>query len=407
MAIYVKEDSFFHLIREEFMGNKTMMEHFSCLKDPRIHRTKKHNLLDIVVLAVCGMLSKCETWVDIEEYALSREEWFKKFLDLENGIPSHDTFGRVFQLLDPLEFQKCFYDWTKNIFNIEEGEIISLDGKFINGTAEHEGGKSPRKKLIGTVNAWASRAGVVLAQKRMDFESKNEIQVYRELIDFLDLKGHIVTMDAAGCHAETTNKIIEKGGDFCVTLKQNQKVMLKNIKEVFERNPSEVDVFEIQEKGHGRREIRKSFSINVDDYFKQWLRKREEQRHLIKWQGIRSITRIESMRLIRGEEKFETRYILSSLEANAEKVLKVARSHWEIENKLHWVLDVTFDEDHSRVRKGHGAENLSLLRKLALNLVKKEKTSKRSMNGKRLKCSWDPAYLLKTLSGASLNDMII
>lgn len=385
---------------EKMARTKSLIDHFLIVTDPRINRTKKHNLIDIIVIAVCGVICSCETWVDIEEYGYSKEEWFKKFLELPGGIPSHDTFGRVFSLIDPIEFQKAFYEWTKSVIKITEGEVISMDGKYFRSSLTKKG--DPRS-VIGMVSAWASKAGVALAQKKADFKKSGEKQIYRDLIDILDLKGCIVTMDAYGCHADITNRIIEKEGHFVVGLKRNQRLIYDEAVMLF-KSKKKIKSCETIDKSHGRVERRVCRSLKFDMELLDI-----ENRHAIKrikaWTGIKSVTEIFSERTLNGKTSQQARYYISSLPPDPVKLLETIRSHWGVENKLHYVLDVAFDEDHSRIRIGHAGENMAVLRRLALNLLRQEKTSKRSINGKRLKCSWTEDYLLKVIKGMSLDHL--
>ncbi len=381
---------------------KSLIDHFLVITDPRLNRTKRHNLIDIIVIAVCGVVCSCETWVDIEEYGHSKKDWFRKFLELPGGIPSHDTFGRVFSLIDPLEFQKAFYEWTKSVIQITEGEVIAMDGKYFRSSLTRAG--DPRS-VIGMVSAWASKAGVALAQKKADFKKSGEKKVYKELIDVLDLKGCIVTMDAYGCHADITNKILEKKGDFVVGLKRNQRVLYDEAVKIFANN-KKLNSCETLERCHGRIEKRVCRSAEID-----LLSLDIENRHSIKryktWNGIKSVTEVISKRTLNGKTSQQTRYYISSLPPNPDKLLETIRSHWEVENKLHYVLDVAFDEDHSRIRIGHAGENMAVIRRLALNLLRHEKSSKRSINGKRLKCGWTDDYLLKVIKGMNLDHLKI
>lgn len=380
---------------------KSLIDHFLIVSDPRINRRKKHNLIDIIVIAICGVICSCETWVDIEEYGLSKEDWFKQFLELPGGIPSHDTFGRVFSLIDPTEFQKAFYEWTKSVIKITEGEIIAMDGKYFRSSLTKAG--DPRS-VIGMVSAWASNAGVALAQKKADFKKSNEKKIYKDLISILEIKGCIVTMDAYGCHADITNEIIKKNGDFAVGLKRNQKILYSEVEKIF-KDSKNIKQVETSEKSHGRFEKRTCKALNFDlsniaDVSKKALKRFKT------WEGVRSVVEIVSNRKLNGRSSTQTRYYITSLKADPGKLLHVIRSHWEVENKLNYVLDVAFDEDHSRVRIGHAAENLAVIRRLALNLLRQEKTSTRSVNGKRLKCSWTNEYLLKVIKGMSLDNLM-
>ena len=378
------------------MAKKSMIEHFSIIKDPRIDRTKKHKLIDILVIAVCGFLSKCETWVDIEDYGNSNLEWLNSFLHLDNGIPSHDTFGRVFSKIDPIEFNKVFYGWVKDNFEIKDGEIICIDGKYMRATASDGNTTKRSKDIKGTVNAFASNAGIALAQKKTNFRDMTEMKVFKELIEIIDVKSCIVTMDAAGCHAETLNAVTHRGGDYSVALKKNQKVMYRNVEDLFKRNEKSIQEKTTVNKEHGRQERRTYQCVNVDEKYKEMLVKRFKQRKTGLIEKIGSITKVISWRKTKDKERLDERYYLSSLSSDVEKLSSVIRSHWHIENRLHWTLDVAFEEDQSTARKGDACENMSLLRKFCFNLLKKEE-SKKSINRKRLKCSWEKNYLLKVL----------
>lgn len=382
----------------------SLIDHFSMVSDPRLNRQKKHNLIDIIVIAICGVICSCETWVDIEEYGITKFHWFKNFLELPNGIPSHDTFGRVFSLLNPQEFQKAFQDWTRATFEITSGEIISLDGKYFKSSYQETG---KHRSILGMVSAWATNAGVGLACKKADFKKEGEKKVFKELIEILELNGCIVTMDAYGCHSQITNRIVEKKGDFLVALKKNQKTMLNQLEGLLENQKG--DVFETQNKGHGRSEKRICKAVTIPDETLEMINRKisRDGRSKEGWKCLRSVCKITSERTSNGITKIETRFYISSLEANAEKMLTVARSHWNVENKLHYLLDVAFDEDHCRVRKDNAGENMAILRRLALNLLKGEKTSKRSVNGKRLKSGWDNEYLVKVIAGATTTELII
>lgn len=388
------------------MKSKTaLIDFFSVIPDPRIDRHKKHKLIDIIVVSVCGIISSCNTFVDIEEYGKSKLDWFKKFLELPNGIPSHDTIGRVFSLLDPTEFQKAFYEWVQSITPILEGEIISIDGKYIKSS---HGASKNKRSIFGMVNAWATNAGVALSQLRTDYEKKDEKQAFRDLIDFLKLKGCIVTLDASGCFASITNKIIKKEGDFVAALKNNQRSLKKQAENIFaNENIKDLSVSKTLDKRHGRIEKRTCTATNLTPLFIQQLDKKNHQKDQVKWLGLKSICKVVSHRKIKDVVQTETRYYLSSLSADASKLLHVIRSHWGVENKLHWVLDTAFNEDACRVRNGYAGENLAVIRQLAINLLKQESTSKRSVNGKRLKCGWVNEYLQKVITGITPENYVV
>ena len=384
-------------------SKSSLIDHFLLIEDPRIDRTKKHKLIDIIVMTVCGLICNSETWIDIADYAEANEEWLRKFLELPGGIPSHDTFGRVFSLIDPLTFQKAFYDWTKSVVEITEGEIIALDGKYNTASLTSPG---DRRSILGMVSAWASNAGVALAQLKTDFNKNGEKQVYKDLIDFLDVRGCIVTIDAYGCHADITNKIIEKNGDFVVALKKNQKILFNHVEQLFRESPCVKDSFETTEKAHGRTEKRTCRSLFFDP---SWIPEKRsgERERFERWKGIVSAIEIKSERTLNGVKSFKARYYISSLAPDSKKMLHIVRSHWGIENKLHYALDVSFDEDHSRIRMGHAAENFSSARRLALNLIRQEPSLRnRSIHRKRLMSSWKNDYLMKVLKGMTPENII-
>ena len=355
-------------------ATKSIIEHFSIINDPRINRHKRYKLIDIIVISVCGIISGCETFVDIENYGNSKLEWLKTMLELPNGIPSHDTIGRVFSLMNALEFQKAFYEWTQTLVNLS-GEIINIDGKYIR--ASH-GASNNKLSIFGMVNAWASTAGISLAQLRTDYEKKSEKQAFKDIISFLELEGALVTMDANGCTAEIANTITRKKGDYVIGLKKNQKSIYNQVEKIFLESKN-CDVYETSNKGHGRIENRVCFALNLKADFLHFLNKKTTQRQTDHWEKLKSVCKIESTRLIKGKKTKEVRYYISSCNANAEIMLNAARSHWGVENNLHWHLDVSFNEDNCRVRNGFAGENLALIRQLALNLLKQEKSTKKSV----------------------------
>jgi predicted transposase YbfD/YdcC len=258
------------------------------------------------------------------------------------------------------------------------------------------------------VNAWASRAGVALAQLRTDYEKRNEKEAFRDIIDFLELEGALVTIDANGAHASITNKIVEKKGSFLVALKRNQKSLLKSVEEEFEGSSQDEKSFsETVDKGHGRIEKRSCEALNLSDLFLKNLNKKNHKRGQEKWKGLRSVCKITRERKIKETITIEKVYYISSLAANSSKMLEAVRSHWGIENKLHWALDVSFNEDSCRVRNGYAGENFAVIRQLALNLIKQEKTTKKSIKSKRLMCGWENDFLVKVISGMTSESMVV
>lgn len=369
-------------------SSTTLVSHFSVLKDPRVTGRSDHKLIDIIVIAVCGVICGADDWIAIEAFGKSKHEWFKKFLELPNGIPSHDTFGRVFSLIVPEYFQKCFLKWIRSVAKVSGGEIIPIDGKTLRRSHNAKTGKA----AIHMVSAWTAKNRLVLGQVKTE-EKSNEITAIPELLRLLDVTGCIVTIDAMGCQKKIAKQIIEQGGDYILGLKGNQPALLAVVEEVFGRageeklNGPEFDFFQTEEKGHGRHEIRSYYTTSFTNPLNQ------------EWEGLKTIGIAVSERHVNGQKSEEHRYYISSLENNAQRFATAVRAHWGIENSLHWVLDIAFREDDSRVRKEHAPENLALLRHIALNLIRQEKTAKLGVKNKRLKAGWDNSYLANILFG--------
>ena len=368
---------------------KTLFERVGEIKDPRIERTKLYSLKDILVIAVCATICGADNWEDIAELGESKREWFASFLGIENGIPSHDTFRRVFILLDNVELKTLFVEWLSSAVSLSKGSLVSLDGKNLCGSRQPLKGK----KALNIVSAWASEQSVVLGQVRCE-EKSNEITAIPELLNILDLAGCIVTIDAIGCQKNIVAKIIEKQADYVISLKGNQGNLHRDIKnyldwaERIKFKEISYDYCETLEKGHGRIEERRCWVTQEID----WLEGKDE------WKGLKSVVMVEAIREIIGKEKtIERRYFISSLEANAAELLRCVRGHWAIENDLHWCLDIGFREDNCQVREAVSAENLATLRHIGINLLKQEKSSKRGIEGKRKKAGWNENYLRKVL----------
>lgn len=370
----------------------TLLDHFTNLTDPRIDRTKEHKLIDIIAIAICGMLCGADNWVAMEQYGNAKEEWLKQFLELPNGIPSHDTISRVFARLDPKEFEQCFRDWVKSISELIPGEIISIDGK----TVKHSGSKSKGKKAIHIVNAWATEQKLVLGQLKVKNKS-NEITAIPELIKVLELSGCLVTIDAMGTQTKIAQLIQDQGADYCLALKENQPNLFQEVVNLFDQAEAtdwsfvEHDFHRTINQGHGRTEIRRHWTMPVTELF-------FDQE---KWTGLQSIGLIESVRKVDGETTTNKRYYLNSFSSDAQLLAHAVRSHWGVENNVHWILDVAFKEDDCPVHSDHAPENLSQLRKMSLNLLSQEKTAKIGVANKRLKAAWDNQYLAKVLGDAS------
>lgn len=367
-----------------------IIAHFSIMRDPRIERTKRHKLIDIIVIAVCAVICGAETWVDLEDYGQANEEWFKTFLELPGAIPSHDTFGRVFAMLDPQQFQQCFLSWVQAVNDIKPEQLLAIDGKTIRRSFDNATGKSP----LHMVSVWAVENHVVLAQVAVE-EKSNEITAVPKLLDVLNLKGATVTLDAMGCQKMTVAKIVDKQGDYVISLKGNQDHLHTAVKTFFESAQTNRfgalahDAFETTERGHGRTEVRRCWTVSQLD----WLAEKSQ------WKGLQTVALVESERTRNGKTTTEQRYYISSLANNAQRLLKATREHWKIENSLHWCLDVAMNEDQSRIHIRNAQNNWAVLRHMALNLLKQEKTKKRGIKGKIKNACWDHQYLLKVLLG--------
>ena len=367
-----------------------LVEHLSEIDDPRIERSKRHLLIDILTIAILAVICGADSWVAMENFGQAKFKWLKRILELPNGIPSHDTFARVFARLNPQQLQQSFLEWVRSLVRLSGGQVIAIDGKTLRQSYNCADGKG----AIHMVSAWASHNRLVLGQCKVD-EKSNEITAIPQLLKMLEVSGCVITIDAMGCQKEIAKLIVERGADYVLALKDNQGNLFEDVQQIFAQAQAhnfagiEHDFHQTLDKGHGRVEIRRcwtmgqvEFLINAD-----------------KWVKFTSIGMIQAERRINGKIERETRYYISSLTSDAHRLSKAVRSHWLVENSLHWVLDLAFLEDACRIRKDYAPENLALVRHVALNLLNQETTVKIGIKNKRLRAGWDEDYLLKVLLG--------
>ena len=363
--------------------------HFGDLHDPRAQHSIEHLLIDIVMLTICAVICGAESWVEIENYGLAKQEWLATFLELPSGIPSHDTLDRVFARLRPEALQQRFLNWAQAVFEISGGKLLAVDGKTLRGSYERGG----KQGMIHMVSAWAVQHRLVLGQRKVN-EKSNEITAILELLSVLDLAGATVSIDAMGCQTAIAAQIVEQQGDYVLALKGNQGNLFEDVVQLFDHARQhlfrgiEHECYETQDQAHGRKEIRR-----------YWVMGQTE--HLIgaeNWAKLTTIGCVEAERQIEGKTTCERRYYLLSLPLDARRFAQSVRGHWGIENQLHWMLDVGFREDQARSTLGYSGENLAVIRHLALNLLTQEKSAKDGIHAKRLKAGWDDNYMLKVLA---------
>lgn len=360
-------------------GYFEFLTYFVDLDDPRADRGNNHLLIDMVGLVLCGTICGADTWADIERFCKSHQAWFEQFLELPHGIPSHDTMGRVFSLLDTEQLQQCLAAWVEHLQFCLEGQTVAIDGKTLRGSHD----KSTGLKPLHVVNVWANQVKFCLGQISVS-EKSNEIPAVQELLEILNLKGAVVTADAMHCQTKTAKKIIDAQADYLLQVKNNQPKLMQTIADVFVEH--EADSFSAKnvrcctttERNRGREETRTCMVCPAPTALRK------------KWAGLKTIGRIDRKRILsNGTEQFETSYFISSLAPRVRQHARHIREHWSIENTLHHTLDVTFAEDSSRIRKGNGPEIISVFRRLALSILKADTTIKDNVRGKRLMAGWN------------------
>lgn len=366
----------------------TISIHFGDLPDPRLERCKHHKLLDIVTIAICAVISNADGWTDIEAYGRAKETWLRQFLELPAGIPSHDTFARVFAKVNPTAFQTCFLQWVDAIRTKLPGDVVAIDGKTSRRTRDRPIDLSP----LHIVSAWSHTNHLVLGQVRVD-EKSNEITAIPVLLDVLDINGCLVTIDALGCQVDIAAKVIEREADYVLACKGNHEYLYADVQRLFRSCDAGTadlpgfDYYKTSEAGHSRREVREIWTTAELGS----VRDRE------RWANLQSAVLVRSERTIAGETSIEHRFYISSAPSDAERLGKAIRQHWGVENQVHWVLDVVFADDDSRLRIDHSAHNMAIIRHIVLNMLRQETSWKTSLRQKRLRAGWDDAYVLKVL----------
>jgi len=370
----------------------SIIQYFAAIPDPRIKRSQLHPLPSILVLSLIAVICGADSFVGIQAFGEAKEAWLKTVLDLPDGIPSHDTIGRVFAVLDPTALEEAFRRWMTGVAKLTDGGVIALDGKTLRRSFQE-----PGSGFIHMVSAWSAQNRVVLGQVKTE-EKSNEITAIPRLLDLLQLKGCLVTIDAMGCQKEIAKRIVEAEADYLLSAKDNQPTLAADIAAVFQdarQDPKlleSMDFHSTEEKGHGRTETRRCWTSSLVDRVSQ----------LSQWESLHTLVLVESERTVNGKTTLEQRhYICSRSNFSACEALTASRSHRGIENGLHWVLDVAFREDDCRVRAGHAAENFAVIRHLAINLLKSVKGTKIGIQNRRLRAGWDSAFLARVLGALS------
>jgi len=366
----------------------SLFEHFQDLEDPRWNRYKLHKFNDLLFITICATICGADGWQDLEQYAHAKQEWLKRYLELPGGLPSDDTFRRVISRIDPEAFEACFRRWIASVVEHTDGELIAIDGKTLRGSYDRDDDKA----ALCMVSAWASANRLVLAQEQVSDKS-NEITAIPALLSALEISDCLVTIDAMGTQRKIARQIIDQDGDYVLSLKSNHPTLYEDVRTFFDEAQAKEfqgidhDFVEHTDGGHGRIEVRRCWAVGDV----AWLR------HQDRWAGLQSLVMIEARRIVDAQESLQRRYYIASVAPQAQVLLEAVRGHWGIENQVHWVLDVTFGEDGSRIRKDHGAANMALLRRLTLNLIRQETTLKSSLKQKRKRAGWDNGYLEKVL----------
>lgn len=374
-----------------------VLAYLAKVPDPRIERTRAHSLVNILVIALLAVLCGADSFTDMEDFGHSKRDFLSTFLDLESGIPSHDTFGRVLAMLDPGALQEAFRAWTASLMETTDGQIVAIDGKTLRRSFEDANNRA----FVHMVSAWSAQNRLVVGQLRTEAKS-NEITAIPKLIALLNLTGATVTIDAMGCQKSITDAIIVRGADYVIAVKDNQPTLFQSVKECFEfaddapvqdnaPEPRDVVRFvETSERAHGRKEVRR---CHTSSNLKRLISHAD-------WASVGSVVRVELDRTVNGKTSTERRYFIASRpDLSAPDALAAVRTHWHIENRLHWVLDMAFREDECRVRAGNAAENFVVLRHFTMNLLKKT-TAKVGIRGRRLKAGWDHRFLLQAIGGS-------
>ena len=380
--------------REKEELTASILAYFAFVPDPRVERTRHHSLTDILVMSLCAIVCGADSFCAIERFGEAKEAWLRTFLDLPNGIPTHDTIGRVFAALDPSALGEAFRQWVAAVAQLTKGEVVAIDGKTLRRSFQEAGSGA----FVHMVSAWATSNGVVLGQVKTE-EKSNEITAIPRLLKLLNVKGCLVTIDAMGCQKQISADVQSAGADYLLAVNDNQPTLNAEVMAIFEHCRRDVTAFgldfhETRNTGHGRTELRRCWTTEMV----------ESLSHLREWSGLRSLAMIEAERTVAGKTSTECRYFISSRKSlSAESALQAARKHWGIENELHWVLDVVFREDDCRVRAGNAAENFAVMRHLSLNLLKSVKNTKMSIKLRRMTAGWNQDFLLQVLT--AFNDV--